>query len=223
MVRSPLGSTARAIWIESLVAMSELAGVTERMMLLGLAVYFSTRSRICVSMSAGWSPTGTLVMPGRSTSVRSGTWGDVMRNLMGLCEIACFFPVMRSVSSSISFLMSLKTVNLFFGQCRNSPHSSHSPPPTLPRYVCSCRMRGARVTMPEPRGRKSFPTMLSSTLLLPLLWLPTTTICGSSTALPRSAMLAITSCSLLMAGRSLPSPACAAPRPPRASTTSSSE
>mmetsp|Transcript_37070 Transcript_37070/g.75051 ORF Transcript_37070/g.75051 Transcript_37070/m.75051 type:complete len:217 (+) Transcript_37070:629-1279(+) len=53
MVRSPSGSTALLIWIASEVAMSELAGVTDRMIELGFAVYLRTRSRICISMSLG--------------------------------------------------------------------------------------------------------------------------------------------------------------------------
>ena len=38
---------------------------------------------------------------------------------------------------------------------------------------------GLLVTMPAPRGRKSFPTKDWRTLLLPALWLPTTAIWGS--------------------------------------------
>jgi len=34
--------------------------------------------------------------------------------------------------------------------------------------------------MPDPRGKKSRPTMFSNTELLPLDWEPTTTICGKS-------------------------------------------
>jgi hypothetical protein len=45
-------------------------------------------------------------------------------------------------------------------------------------------MRGALVTIPDPLGRKSFPTMLSRTDDLPELCEPTTTIWGSSTAFP---------------------------------------
>jgi len=36
------------------------------------------------------------------------------------------------------------------------------------------------VQISGPRGRKSRPTSASSTLLLPLLWLPTTATCGRS-------------------------------------------
>lgn len=35
----------------------------------------------------------------------------------------------------------------------------------------NCKIRGLRVTIPEPRGRKSRPTTFSKTLLLPLLCL----------------------------------------------------
>ena len=41
-------------------------------------------------------------------------------------------------------------------------------------------MSGRRVTMLEPRGKKSRPTSASSTDDLPLLWLPTTAIWGRS-------------------------------------------
>ena len=39
----------------------------------------------------------------------------------------------------------------------------------------SWRMRGLRVTMPLPRGRKSRPTIFSSTEDFPEDWEPTTT------------------------------------------------
>ena len=38
-------------------------------------------------MSGGWSPTGTLVSPGRSTSVIVSTFGDTMRNRIGSEDI----------------------------------------------------------------------------------------------------------------------------------------
>ena len=40
--------------------------------------------------------------------------------------------------------------------------------------LCSCRMSGRRVTIPCPLGRKSLPTMLSRTELLPTDCPPTT-------------------------------------------------
>ena len=50
-----------------------LAGVTARMRLLSRAMNCRIMSRIWNSMSCGWSPTGTLVIPGRSISVRFST------------------------------------------------------------------------------------------------------------------------------------------------------
>lgn len=50
-------------------------------------------------------------------------------------------------ATSISVLMSLKTVKRFLGQCRNSPHSVQ-PSLASPRKVWSWRISGARVTMP---------------------------------------------------------------------------
>ena len=62
----------------------------------------------------------------------------------------------------------------------------------------TCSMSGLLVTMPDPRGRKSFPTMFSKTEDLPQLWAPTTTICGkwmmSEPTVPN------TSCNLLITG-----------------------
>ena len=43
---------------------------------------------------------------------------------------------------------------------------------------CSWRTSGRRVHIPAPLGKKSRPTIASRTLLLPLDWPPTTTICG---------------------------------------------
>lgn len=65
---------------------------------------------ILASMSLGWSPTGTLVMPGRSTRVIVSTYGEKMRRRMGLSETPLLVPVMRAVSFSISLRMALKSV-----------------------------------------------------------------------------------------------------------------
>lgn len=56
-------------------------------------------------------------------------------------------PVTLSVSSSISFLMAGKSMNFLPLQWRNSPYSFCE--------LISCRIRGRRVTIPLPRGRKS--------------------------------------------------------------------
>jgi len=56
----------------------------------------------------------------------------------------------------------------------------HTPPPSCCRISLSslgmltnCSSRGRRVTIPEPRGRKSRPTRFSRTELLPELWTQT--------------------------------------------------
>jgi len=71
--RSPWGSNSFAILRASELARSELAGETARMRQLSLQTNWLIMSRICCSISAGWSPTGTLVIPGRSTRVRFNT------------------------------------------------------------------------------------------------------------------------------------------------------
>lgn len=43
----------------------------------------------CVSISEGWSPTGTLVIPGKSTNVRLITCGEKIFKLIGSGQIPC--------------------------------------------------------------------------------------------------------------------------------------
>jgi hypothetical protein len=169
MVRCPSGSTSRASFRPSELARSVFAAVTARMMALDLLICFMTISRICRSISRGWSPTGTFVSPGRSTRVRVRTLGEYMRRLMGAGEMPALRPVLDSVSRTISSLILLKSWNFWPGMCRNSPHSSElfwlsadltsSDTP----FACDCdarlmswRMSGLRVTIPVPRGRLTF-------------------------------------------------------------------
>lgn len=70
---SPCGSTSFASLRASELARSVLAGVTARIRQLSLVMNCMIMSLICCSMSAGWSPTGTLVIPGRSMRVRFST------------------------------------------------------------------------------------------------------------------------------------------------------
>lgn len=70
---SPWGSTSLASLSASELARSVLAGVTARIRQLSRQMNCMIMSRIWCSMSAGWSPTGTLVMPGRSMRVRFST------------------------------------------------------------------------------------------------------------------------------------------------------
>lgn len=71
--RLPWGSTSLAILRASELARSMLAGVTARTRLLSRLMNCRIMSLIWYSMSGGWSPTGTLVMPGRSMRVRFNT------------------------------------------------------------------------------------------------------------------------------------------------------
>jgi hypothetical protein len=75
-------------------------------------------------------------------------------------------PATRKVSFSISFLISSKSVNRRLGRCKNSPYSA----PGRDEDDCggaleeatwiSWSTSGRRVTIPDPLGRKSRPTIL---------------------------------------------------------------
>lgn len=71
----PSGSTVLEICRASDVARSVLAGVTARMRQVSFVMNWNNMSLICCSISAGWSPTGTLVSPGKSISVMFSTVG----------------------------------------------------------------------------------------------------------------------------------------------------
>ena len=64
----------------------------------------------------------TLVNPGKSTSVKSNTFGLYILNEMGSLLTPLFCPATLNVSCSISFLISLKSVNRL-SIWRNWPHS----------------------------------------------------------------------------------------------------
>lgn len=70
---SPWGSTSLATLRASELAKSVLAGVTARIRQLSLVMNCKIMSRIWCSMSTGWSPTATLVIPGKSMRVRFNT------------------------------------------------------------------------------------------------------------------------------------------------------
>ena len=68
-----MGSTYRANFKASELTISTLAGDTAKIMLLGFAMYSDMSVLVCFSISVGWSPMGTFVKPGKSTSVRLRT------------------------------------------------------------------------------------------------------------------------------------------------------
>lgn len=74
MVLIPLGSSYLAIYKPSEVDISALAGKTQRMMVLESLTYLEAIALVIYSMLSGWSDPaiGILVIPGRSTIVKSG-------------------------------------------------------------------------------------------------------------------------------------------------------
>lgn len=95
----PSGSAFPAIWRASELAKSEFAGVTARIKQLGTLMYDIIIVRMRASISEGWSPTGTLVIPGRSTRVISRTFGEKIFRRICLSETPLFPPASRSVSA----------------------------------------------------------------------------------------------------------------------------
>jgi len=65
---------------------------------VGVLIYDMIIVLIRASISEGWSPTGTFVMPGRSTSVISRTLGEKIFNLICLSDTPLFPPASLSVS-----------------------------------------------------------------------------------------------------------------------------
>lgn len=82
-VLSPSGSTLLASSKASELAKSWFEGDTASIIHCGAEMYFNINRRTCFSISAGWSPTGTRVRPGRSTRVIVNTDGDTIRSRMG--------------------------------------------------------------------------------------------------------------------------------------------
>ncbi len=133
---------------------------------------------------------GTFASPGRSTKVRSTTYGEYIVKLIGSSEIFLSIPANLFVCSSISYLIFSKSKNFSPFLCKNSPYSSLSylsKPPLPLKLLCffiisdacvllSCSTSGHLVTMPWPLGRKSRPTICSSTDDFPVDWEPITTI-----------------------------------------------
>jgi hypothetical protein len=75
-----------------------------------------------IDNSGSVSRTHTLVNPGKSTNVKSKTLGLYIRRLIGSLLIPLFWPATLNVSRSISFRISLKSVNRL-STWRNCPHS----------------------------------------------------------------------------------------------------
>eukprot|EP00890_Picochlorum_soloecismus_P001057 jgi/Picsp_1/1952/NSC_05418-R1_---NA--- len=109
IVRIPVGSTFLAKSKASEDAKSWFAGDTARIMQVGELIYFRISFRSCLSISSGWSPTGTRVIPGKSTSVMVRTRGEKIRNRIGSLDMLFSVPTLLSVSVSISILILSKS------------------------------------------------------------------------------------------------------------------
>ena len=72
-------------------------------------------------MSSGWSPTGTLVIPGRSIRVKLRTCGEKIRRRMGSGLMPLLVPALLFVSSAMTRLMSVKSSSFSSSLCRNWP------------------------------------------------------------------------------------------------------
>ena len=78
IVLIPFGSTYLAIYKPSDVVISTLAGITQRIIVLESETYLLAIALVICSMFSGWSEPamGIRVIPGRSTSVKSGHVGE---------------------------------------------------------------------------------------------------------------------------------------------------
>jgi len=99
-------------------------------------------------------------------------------------------------------------MNFLSPVCWNSPHSNISLPSlsliVYPGFVVlSYKIKGLRVTIPDPRGRISLPQIASSTEDFPADCEPTTTICGKSIVCLSVERVAKTSYKLLIIGISV--------------------
>lgn len=121
---------------------------------------------VIYSILSGWSEPliGIRVIPGKSTSVRSGQVWEYTLKTIGLSTIFLLVPQTLSVKNSIVLLTSLKSVNYLFGTSSNLAQGW-----IFSEAWLSLNSKGLLVTTPSPRGKKSKPTMLSRTLDLPAL------------------------------------------------------
>jgi len=176
IVRIPLGSHSLAIWRPSEVVISAFAGSTVRMMVLESDTYLWAIALVIYSMLSGWSEPaiGILVIPGKSTMVRSGQVCENTVNTIGLSMMFFDLPQILSVKKLMVSFTSLKLVNFLFGTSSNLAQGS-----MFSVLWFNLSSRGRLVTTPSPLGKKSRPTIDSSTEDLPADWDPNTTILGS--------------------------------------------
>ena len=164
IVRIPFGSSSLAIWRPSEVVISALAGNTHKMIVLESDTYLFAIVLVICSMLSGWSEPciGILVIPGRSTIVKSGHVCEYTVKTIGLSIMFLLLPQILSVKKSIVYFTSAKFVNFLFGTSSNLAHGS-----MLSGEWFNLSSRGLLVTTPSPLGKKSNPTIDSNTDDLP--------------------------------------------------------
>ena len=103
IVLNPLGSSSLAIYNPSDVEISALADITQSMIVLGSETYLVAMDLVIYSILFGWSEpaSGILVIPGKSTRVRSGQVCENIFNTIGLSTIPFFAPATLSVNTLI--------------------------------------------------------------------------------------------------------------------------
>lgn len=116
--------------------------------------------------------------------VRSGQSIEKIFNFIGSSTMFAPFPATSSVSFSMCFLTSLKSE--YFLPSLSFSKIAYGFPYALLGSKCTKRSsRGRLVTTPEPRGRKSRPTIFSKSELFPLDCVPKTAILGREISLSR--------------------------------------
>ena len=134
------------------VDISTLPMTTQRIIVLGSSIYLAHRLVVISSMLSGWSEpfTGTLVIPGKSTKLKSGTFLEYTVRIIGLSIIPLLLPASFSVNYSIfrhtseksSIFSSLLLSNIEYGLSAEIEWISLS-------------SRGLLVHIPYPLGKKS--------------------------------------------------------------------
>lgn len=106
IVLIPLGSNSLAIYKPSEVVISALAGRTQRIIVLGSPQYLAAIFLVTFSISGSCPAIGILVIPGKSTMVRSGHVCEKIFRTIGLSMIFLFYPHILSVKKFIVSLTS---------------------------------------------------------------------------------------------------------------------
>lgn len=179
IVLSPVGSNYLANLRPSDVAISALAGITQRIIVLSSEQYrfaisvVILKTSICPAISI-------LVIPGKSIIVKSGQSLEYTVSLIGSSTIPREDPATLLVSSMILWQTYEKSKYLFPLSTSNTAYDFSF---FLASRWTSLSSSGLLVTTPDPLGKKSKPTIFSSNELLPEDCVPKTTILGKEICL----------------------------------------